>query len=102
MCLLLAILVLLGPRAVIFFWWLMEPSRWALTFQSAFVPVIGFLFLPWTTIMYVLVFPGGIDGLDWLWLGIGLAVDVMSYGSAAWGNRNQGGGDTTYTNYDGV
>ena len=26
--------------------------------------------------MYVLVFPGGIEGLDWLWLGIGLAVDV--------------------------
>jgi hypothetical protein len=27
---------------------------------------------------------------------------VMSYGSSAWGNRNQGGGDMTYTNYDGV
>jgi len=26
---------------------------------------------------------------------------VMSYGSSAWGNRNQGG-DMTYTNYDGV
>ena len=52
--------------------------------------------------MYVLVFPGGIEGLDWLWLGIGLAVDVMSYGSSAWSNRNQGGGDMTYTNYDGV
>ena len=69
MCLLLAIFMLLGPRALIFFWWLMEPVRWQATFQSAFVPIIGLLFLPWTTIMYVLVFPGGIDGLDWLWLG---------------------------------
>ena len=100
MCLLLAIFVLLGPRAVIFFWWLVEPARWAATFQTAFVPIIGLLFLPWTTIMYVLVFPGGIDGLDWLWLGIGLAVDIASYGSSAWGNRSQG--DMTYTNYDGV
>ena len=55
---------------------MLEPTRWALTFQSAVVPIIGFLFLPWTTIMYVLVFPGGIEGLDWLWLGIGLAVDI--------------------------
>ena len=58
MCLLLAIFMLLGPRALIFFWWLMEPVRWQATFQSAFVPIIGLLFLPWTTIMYVLVFPG--------------------------------------------
>jgi hypothetical protein len=68
------------------------------TFQSAFVPIIGILFLPWTTIMYVLVFPGGIEGLDWLWLGIGLAVDIASYGSSAWTNR----GETSYTNFDGV
>jgi len=98
MCLLLAIFVLLGPRALIFFWWLVEPARWQVTFQSAFVPIIGLLFLPWTTIMYVLVFPGGIEGLDWLWLGIGLAVDIASYGSSAWTNR----GEATYTNYDGV
>ena len=63
MCLLFAILTLLGPRALVFFWWILEPARWAATFQSAFIPVIGFLFLPWTTIMYVLVFPGGIEGL---------------------------------------
>jgi hypothetical protein len=83
MCLLFAILVLLGPRALVFFWWILEPTRWALTFQSAFVPVIGFLFLPWTTIMYVLVFPGGIEGLDWIWLGLGLFVDIASYSARA-------------------
>jgi hypothetical protein len=98
MCLLLAIFVLLGPRALIFFWWLVEPQRWALTFETAFVPIIGFLFLPWTTIMYVIVFPGGIEGLDWLWLGIGLAVDLASYGSSAWGNRAS---SATFSQYDG-
>jgi hypothetical protein len=101
MCLLFGILVLLGPRALIFFWWLVEPGRWGLTFQSAFIPVIGFLFLPWTTIMYVLVFPSGIEGLDWLWLGIGLAADLGSYGSSAWGNRANSSGDS-WTSFDGV
>ena len=43
MCLLFAILAVLGPRALVFFWWLLEPARWGATFQSAFVPVIGFL-----------------------------------------------------------
>ena len=88
MCLLFAILALLGPRALVFFWWLLEPTKWSLTFQSAFVPVIGFLFLPWTTIMYVLVYPQGVEGLDWLWLGLGLAADIMSYGGGAFGNRS--------------
>ena len=102
MCLLFAILAVLGPRALIFFWWLLEPARWSVTFQSAVVPLIGFLFLPWTTIMYVLVFPGGIEGLDWLWLGLGLFADIASYGGSAWGNRDQSSPDTTWTNYDGV
>ena len=100
MCLLFAILAVLGPRALIFFWWLLEPARWAATFQSNFVPVIGFLFLPWTTIIYVIVFPGGIDGLDWLWLGLGLVVDLASYGGSAWGNRRES--TSTWTTYDGV
>ena len=93
MCLLLAIFLLLGPRALIFFWWLVEPARWAVTFQSAFVPLIGFLFLPRTTIMYILVFPGGIEGLDWIWLGLGLAADFGSYSGSAFGNRDE----TSYT-----
>lgn len=98
MGLLFAILVLLGPRALIFFWWILEPARWSLTFQSAIVPMIGFLFLPWTTIMYVLVLPGGIEGLDWIWLGLGLGFDIASYSGSAVTNRDSG----SYTNYDGV
>jgi hypothetical protein len=29
-------------------------------------PLLGLIFLPWTTLMYVIVFP--VIGLDWLWL----------------------------------
>ena len=28
--------------------------------------------------MYLAVFPGGIDGLDYLWLGIGVAFDLFN------------------------
>jgi hypothetical protein len=91
MCCLATLLLLLGPRVGIFFWWLLEPARWSLAFDTFIWPFLGFLFVPWTTLMYVVVFPGGIDGFDWVWLGIGLAADVVSW---------TGGGYSGYTNRD--
>ena len=80
MCCLFAILVLIGPRAAILVWWLVDQLRWAAAFDTFIWPLLGFLFLPWTTLVWVLVFPGGIDGFDWLWLAIGLAIDIAVVG----------------------
>jgi hypothetical protein len=79
MCLFL-ILLLLGPRSVIVIWWLVQPLRWDATFDSLIVPFLGFLFLPWTTLMYVIVAPGGLVGLDYLWMGLAVLADITSYG----------------------
>ena len=83
MCCFFTTLVLFGPRLAILIWWLVQPTRWQLAFNHFNWPFLweflGFLFLPWTTIMYVLVFPGGIGGFDWLWLGLGLLADIASY-----------------------
>jgi hypothetical protein len=89
MCLFYALFLLLGPRAAIVFWWIVEPTRWSLTFSSAFIPLLGLLFLPWTTLFYVFVFPNGVEGLDWLLLALGLIVDIGSYGGSAYGNRDK-------------
>ena len=62
MCCLIAALFMLGPRAAIFIWWLIEPGRWSLAFDTVLWPIVGFLVAPWTTLMYLAVFPGGIDG----------------------------------------
>jgi hypothetical protein len=88
MCLFLSLLFL-GPRAVILFWWLLEPALWSATFDTFFLPLFGFLFLPWTTLMYVLVAPQGITGLDFLWLGLGLAADIGSIAGGALGGRGR-------------
>jgi len=96
MCCLFASLLLLGPRAVIFLWWLFQPVRWNTTFDSFILPFLGFLFLPWTTLMYVLVFPGGIDTFDWIWLGLALAVDIASYASGGVGGRRRYYSSATY------
>ena len=42
-------------------------------------PVLGIIFIPWTTIMFVIVAPGGVNGFDWVWLGLALFGDIASY-----------------------
>jgi len=89
MCCLFATLVLLGPRAAILVWWLLDQVRWAAAFDTFIWPFLGFLFLPFTTLMYVVVFPGGVTGFDWVWLGLAFLIDLGSWGGGAYGNRNQ-------------
>jgi hypothetical protein len=89
MCCIFTALVLLGPRAGIIVWWLLEPGRWSLAFDSFVVPLLGFLFFPLTTLMYVAVFPGGINGFDIVWLGLALALDLFSAFGGAYGNRGR-------------
>ena len=80
----LAILALIfGPRVVMVIWWLLDMARWLATFDTFIVPFLGFLLLPWTTIMYVLVAPDGLAGIDWLWMAIAVLFDVGSLGGGA-------------------
>jgi hypothetical protein len=89
MCLFL-ILLLFGPRSVIVIWWLVQPVRWDATFGSFIVPFLGFLILPWTTLMYVIVAPGGLVGLDLLWMGLAVLADIASYtGGGVYGRRRR-------------
>ena len=89
MCCFAAALLLAGPRLGILVWWLVDQVRWNLAFDTFLVPLLGFLFLPWTTIMYVLVFQGGITGFDWVWLGIGLFLDFSSWAGGGYTNRGR-------------
>jgi len=90
MCCLFTTLVLLGPRALIVLWWLVDPNRWAVAFSSAIWPILGFLFLPWTTLMWALVWvPSGISGFSWVWIALAFIADIASYSGGAYGNRKQ-------------
>ncbi len=89
MCCFIASLFMLGPRAAILVWWLLQPIRWNETFDTLLWPLAGFLIAPWTTLMYVAVYPGGIEGFDVVWLGIGIAMDVFSWFGGGYTNRNR-------------
>jgi hypothetical protein len=90
MCCLFTTLVLLGPRIGGVLWWIFQPIRWEVTFNNSFIwPILGLLFLPWTTIMYVSVGFNGVTGFDWFWLLLAFLVDLGSYGGGAYGNRDR-------------
>ena len=66
MCLLM--LLLFGGPRLIPFWYFLDQARWNAAFDSILIPILGFLFLPWTLVMYVLVGPV-VDGGEWLLIG---------------------------------
>jgi hypothetical protein len=88
MCCLVTILVLIGPRAGIIIWWLLDMARWQSAFDMLIIPLLGFIFLPWTTLAYVLVFSGGLTGFDWALLVLGFLFDIGAYGGG-YGNRGR-------------
>lgn len=91
MCLLIA-LMSGGPRLAIVLWWLLATNRWEAAFDTFLVPFLGFVFLPWTTLMFVIVAPGGdMAGYDWIWLGIAFLMDMVSLGSGGREGRSRYG-----------
>ncbi len=89
MCCLLTTLGLLGPRATILVWWLLQPARWEASFSSFWVSFLGFLFAPWTTLAWVLVAPRGVVGFDVVIVGIGIVADLGTYFGGGYGNRDR-------------
>ena len=91
MCCAIALLGIIGPRALIIFWWLMDPARWALTFNGAEIAsAFGFLFFPWTTLIYVLFWSvGGMEPIGWLFVALGFVADIGTYTGGGYGNRDR-------------
>ena len=87
---LLVLLAAVSPRLVIFLFWLARPAQWDAVFGGPILPILGIIFLPFTTLMYVLVWtPGvGLSGFDWVWVGLALALDLGHTAAVATDKRN--------------
>jgi hypothetical protein len=89
---LFAIFAGLFPRAMTFILWLARPNLFSAAFGGSWLwPILGIIFLPFTTLMYVLLWtPGiGIVGWDWFWLIVAIVLDVSHYASSAYANRDR-------------
>jgi hypothetical protein len=71
-----------APRLVLGYMWY-SGDRVDDAFNGWFVPAFGLVFLPYATIMYVLLWSahGGVEGSEWILVGIAAAVDVVLTGS---------------------
>ena len=89
MCCMLTALVMAGPRLALIIWWLVSTSYFNRAFNAVIWPILGIIFAPWTTLAYVIFYPSGITGLDWLWIALGILADLSSYAGGGYGNRDR-------------
>ena len=79
---LIALFALIGPRVALVVTWL--TSHWiGRAIDSTVVAVLGFLFLPWTMLAYVVFYDVGagreVVGLEWFLVGLAFVADVGGY-----------------------
>jgi hypothetical protein len=91
---LLAFSIAVAPRLVLILAWIFS-DRWQAVWQNDWVmPLLGIIFLPFTTVMYMLAWQpavaGGanIEGWDWMWILLGLILDLSKW-MGLWGNRSE-------------
>lgn len=85
---LFALLGAIAPRLALILMWLF--TDWiGRTFDSFIVPLLGFIFLPLTTVIYVLVSPGGLSGFDLILVIVGVIIDLGSYGGGVFGRKRR-------------
>ncbi|MBN8865990.1 MAG: hypothetical protein J0H98_00395 [Solirubrobacterales bacterium] len=72
---------LISPRLALFF--ILIFSDWiGQALDGWVVPVLGFFFLPWTLLAYVVmwqVHPLGVNGFDWFIVAFAFVVDIAAY-----------------------
>lgn len=81
----------LFPRLGTLFIWLARPAYFNAAFGSNWLlPILGIIFLPFTTLMYVILWsPTGMTAWEWMWLILAVVIDIMHYSSTAFYNRNR-------------
>lgn len=75
---LLAVFVGMFPRLALVMFWIARPERMDDTFPGFLWPLLGIIFLPFTTVVYVLLYiPGvGVTGSDWWWIALAVVLDL--------------------------
>ena len=89
---LFAIFAGLFPRLAVLLIWLARPILFTAAFDRFFLwPILGIIFLPFTTLMYMLLWtPGiGLIRLDWFWLILSVLIDSSGWASTGYANRDR-------------
>jgi hypothetical protein len=85
-CCFLAVAGSIIPRLTILFLWIFTDMVDA-AFDGIILPILGIIFLPFTTLMYIVAYWLSDGNVTWGWVLVAVAfiVDIGNYGSGAWG-----------------
>ena len=87
--LLVGMATILGPRLIDIIFWLFAQDRWSQVFNGNMLwAVLGIIFLPWTTLAFVIVQPFGNDLVTIIGVIIGILADVGTYAGAGYRSRS--------------
>jgi hypothetical protein len=79
---------LISPRLAFVLIWIFS-DRISIAFDNFIVPLLGFLFLPITSVVYVLVYDpvAGVNGLGWFLVIFGFLADLGAYSSSKYSRQ---------------
>ncbi len=77
------------PRFVLFVGWYNDPTYWNALLGSQLLLGLGFLFLPWTTLVYGFAAPNGMSLIGWIFVFFAFLADLGTWGGGVFGNRKQ-------------
>jgi hypothetical protein len=80
------------PRIAVFLIWIARPTMFSAAFGGSwFWPLLGIVFLPFTTLMWVILWSpvSGVTGWDWLWLFLAAIIDLAGIGGSGYANKDR-------------
>ena len=77
------------PRLVLLVAWSNDQAYWGSLFGSGVWFLGGFLFFPWTTLIYGLSQPNGMSLLNWIFLICAFLIDLGTWGIGFFAGRKQ-------------
>lgn len=83
------LLSLIGPRIALAYVWIFT-TLVDRAYDEIWIPVLGFILFPWTTLVYALAFDGtSVSPLGWFFVVLAVIGDLGSLGGAARRGRRQ-------------
>jgi len=86
----------IAPRVAILVAWSNATDYWNTLLGSTIWLGLGWLFLPWTTLIYGYVAPNGLSLLNWIFLFLAVLIDLGTWGVGFFGGRKE------YSSYRGT
>ena len=85
-----ALAAFISPRLAIFFIWLFS-DRMSIAFDSFWWGLLGFIFLPWTTLAWTVAYAPiqGVTGFGWFIVAFAFVVDIGTHVGSAQARRDR-------------